>query len=127
MKKRPHICTAIFLLFTFHFGYSQNGKVTFDTLTLDNGDKYFKGELLDLGKGSSSDGGYSYLMVKSKLHPTKLTAGWEGYEMKVIDFYLNGTDITSKKYYLVLTIFKNKILPKYICDPMLAKQAGEIK
>jgi hypothetical protein len=108
------------------FSFSQNGSVTKDTLRLNDGSYYVKGTSIDIGPGSKSDGGYAFITLKSKLNQTPLTAGWAGYKMQIIDFWENGNATMGKKYYLVLAINKSKA-GKYLCDPVLAKEKGEIK
>ena len=116
------------LLFVAVACFGQNGAVVKDTLKLNDGSYYVKGSSVDIGPGSKANGGYAYIYVKSVAlsMPIPLDAGWEGYKMKIVDFKLSGNNTMGKKYYLMLTVLKGKG-SFYQCDPILAKEKGEIR
>lgn len=116
-------------LFFNHICIAQNGKISNDTLYI-SGYSFIKNTTIEIGKGSKSDGSYSYLFVppqkvgRQVSLPVPLTAGWAGYNMKIVDFKQHGNETMGIRYYLILSAGVKKVF--YWCDPLLAIEAKEI-
>lgn len=124
------IFLSLFFIFPITI-FAQIETIKSDSITLSDGSIYKKGELVNIGSGSKSDKGYAFISTqpskigKNVIAAVSLTPGWEGYKMKIVGFQLIGSEMSGKKYYLILAINDNKDM-RYICDPILAKQAKEI-
>jgi hypothetical protein len=112
--------------------HSQSGVLNKDTLTVNDSVKFYKGQIITIGKGSKSDGGFAFITTrpdkigKNVVPSFDLEARWKGYNMKVAGFELVGNDITGKRYYLLLTI-DEKSKPRIMADVVNAISSGEIK
>lgn len=119
------LCTLISVA-----AFSQNGRLSGDSLILNSGQYFIKGSSISIDKGSKSDGGYVSLFVKPQktfggvVLPVPLTAGWSGYKMKITGFRTIGNETTGRKFYLELSTGGKKSM--YWCDPQLAIETKEI-
>jgi len=124
----------IFTLLTLlicSFSNAQDGVLSGDTLKLNSGQYFIKGQSLTIGKGSKQDGVFAYISTRpdkigrNVIAPVYLVASWSGYKMKIAGFESIGNDITGKSYYLLLTI-DDRRKAAYMASAELAVSSGEI-
>ena len=101
-----------------------------DTLFLNESTYFTKNDIVEIGKGSQANGGYSFIYVApqksfgSTVPPVPLQPNWMGYKMKIVDFKKVGNEVMGERYHLVLTSAGKK--PYYWCDIQNALLSGEI-
>lgn len=119
--------TLITIISVFNVFAQQNdeGKVINDTLFLNNGAKFVKGEKVQLGYGSNAfkDFEFVYLSPLSIAGKQKLPSSWGNKTMVIKRFELWGTKRTGKQFYLILG---GGNLSPYWADIKSAMDNGEI-
>lgn len=112
--------------------YSQSRLLSKDTLIVNDSVKFFKGQIITIGKGSKIDGGFKFISTRPEkigrnvVQSFDLEARWKGYKMKIADFELVGNEITGKRYFILLTI-DEKSKPRIMADIDNAVSSGEIE
>jgi hypothetical protein len=116
------------LLFLYNHSFSQSnefGRVSKDTLILNNGAKFIKKEKIKLGTGSNGAKGFEFIYTSpmSIAGQEKLGSGWSNNTMVIKDFREYGTKKTGKKFYIILG---GGNIVNYWCDITPAMENGEV-
>jgi hypothetical protein len=104
---------------------NEYGHISGDTLILNTGARFVKGEKIRLGYGANGAKGFEfiYLSPMSIAGPLKLTSNWANTTMVIKRFELHGTKRLGKKFYIILG---GGNLSPYWCDIVAAIEQREI-
>jgi len=101
------------------------GHVSNDTLYLNNGSHFTKGDVVHLGYGSNGFKGFEFISLSpySLAGPQKLGSAWANHTMTVKKIEFAGAKKTGKSFYIVLA---GGNLSPYWCDINSAMETGEV-